>query len=374
MDVPEDIIEVATHVTSSLLPKKSGERYEREYNDFKKWQSKKGIVGVTEEVALAYINHLSTRFSPNSLWSKWSMIKSCLAVKENVDVLRFDFCLISMLVIKKSFIFRFYKVITFLKRKNENYVPKKAKVLSKEQVEKFLVEAPDESWLLCKVITIFGIFGCCRCNELLSLTVNDVEDTGKYIIVTLKQTKNFTTRRFTITDEGCSFEPCVLYRKYIALRPTGVEGLRLFLTYRNGKCVALNAGQHTIGNVPKTIAQYLGLQKPELYTGHSFRRSGATMVVDAGGDILTLKRAGGWKSSAIAESYVEDSVTQKLQVSKKLFPASSVGVSSVAPAFMESTQQSTVATKCTSAGQFNISGNHNCTITFNIYDSNDKSK
>jgi hypothetical protein len=40
-------------------------------------------------------------------------------------------------------------------------VPKKARVLTKEQVEKFLVEAPDDYWLLYKVITIFGIFGAC---------------------------------------------------------------------------------------------------------------------------------------------------------------------------------------------------------------------
>jgi integrase len=167
-------------------------------------------------------------------------------------------------------------------------VPKKARVLTKEQVEKFLVEAPDDYWLLYKVITIFGIFGACRCDELPSLTVKDVENVEKYIIVTLRNTKNLTTRRFTITDEGCSFQPCVLYRKYAALRPRQADQLRFFLTYRNGKCISLNVGQHTIGGVPKKIATYLGLQEPELYTGHSFRRSAATMVVDAGGDILTL--------------------------------------------------------------------------------------
>lgn len=212
-------------------------------------------------------------------------------------------------------------MIAFLKRRNERYVPKKAKILTKEQVEQFLIEAPDEHWLLCKVIAIFGIFGTCRCDELLSLTVNDVEDIGKYIIVTLKNTKNYTTRRFTITDEGSSFQPCALYRKYAALRPPRTETLRLFITYRNGKCVSLNAGQHTISGVPKKIAGFLGLNDPESYTGHSFRRSAATMVVNAGGDILTLKRAGGWKSSVVAESYVAESITQKLDMSKRMFPA-----------------------------------------------------
>jgi integrase len=58
------------------------------------------------------------------------------------------------------------------------------------------------------------------------------------------------------------------------------------------------------------------LQEPELYTGHSFRRSAATMVLDAGGDILTLKRAGGWKSSGIAEGYVDDSINKKIEIAK----------------------------------------------------------
>ncbi|KAB0801733.1 hypothetical protein PPYR_03919 [Photinus pyralis] len=225
MSVPQAIIDEATNVAASLLPEKSSARYEHEYAEFKKWQNENNVTGITEDVLLAYISNLSKKFSLNSLWSKWSMVKSCL----------------------------FHKVIAFLKRRNERYVPKKAKTpsktLTKEHVEKFILEAPDDKWLLAKVITIFGIFGCYRCDELLSLTLNDVEDLEKYIVVTLRETKNLTTMRFTITDDGCSFKPCVIYRKYAALRPHRSKDLRLFLTYRNGKCVALNAGQHTVGTV-----------------------------------------------------------------------------------------------------------------------------
>ncbi|KAJ8913120.1 hypothetical protein NQ315_006038 [Exocentrus adspersus] len=211
MNVPEAILKEAASVASSLLPEKSSSRYEREYRDFKNWQQKNGVNGVTEDVLLAYMNQLSARFSPNSLWAKWSMLKS---------------------------FFRNQGKCTNL----------------------WLVS--DDLWLLAKIVTIFGIFGCCRCDELLSLAMNDVEDMGKYVIVTLRQTKNLTTRRFTIPDDGCSFQPCTFYRKY----------------------------------------------EPERYTGHCFRRTGATLVVDAGGDILSLKRAGGWKSSEIAMSYVDDSI------------------------------------------------------------------
>jgi hypothetical protein len=56
---------------------------------------------------------------------------------------------------KVTFLFvisRFHKLVAFLKKQNERYVPKKAKVLTKEQVETFILEAPDEKWLLSKVI------------------------------------------------------------------------------------------------------------------------------------------------------------------------------------------------------------------------------
>lgn len=45
--------------------------------------------------------------------------------------------------------------------------------------------------------------------------------------------------------------------------------------------------------------------------GHSFRRTSASLLANAGADILTLKRHGGWKSNQIAESYIEDSLTYK---------------------------------------------------------------
>lgn len=44
-------------------------------------------------------------------------------------------------------------------------------------------------------------------------------------------------------------------------------------------------------------AQFLKLPDPLAYTGHCFRRTSATLLVNGGSDILQLKRHGGWKSS-----------------------------------------------------------------------------
>ena len=44
------------------------------------------------------------------------------------------------------------------------------------------------------------------------------------------------------------------------------------------------------------------------------------MVLEAYGDILTSKRVGGWKSTAIGESDVDDLIDNKIELSKRLFP------------------------------------------------------
>ena len=56
------------------------------------------------------------------------------------------------------------------------------------------------------------------------------------------------------------------------------------------------------------------MPNPKEYTGHSFRRTSATLLADAGADLLTLKRHGGWRSSTAAEGYVQDSITSKRKI------------------------------------------------------------
>ncbi|KAJ8914630.1 hypothetical protein NQ315_015368 [Exocentrus adspersus] len=62
------------------------------------------------------------------------------------------------------------------------------------------------------------------------------------------------------------------------------------------------------------------LQKfPKNYTGHCLRRTSATFLADSGADIQTLKRHGGWQSTSVAEGYIEESIGNKLKISKSIF-------------------------------------------------------
>lgn len=56
--LPEFVQENAQKATESLLPFKSKERYEKEYEIFKIWQSQHEIATVNETVLLAYFQEL----------------------------------------------------------------------------------------------------------------------------------------------------------------------------------------------------------------------------------------------------------------------------------------------------------------------------
>lgn len=230
----------------------------------------------------------------------YSMVKSTVQINENVDISEYK------------------KLIAFLKRQNDNYEPKKSKILTMENVLTFLNTAPDETFLLLKVVLIFGLNGACRRAELCSLKTKDIENTGSIVIVTLHDTKTKKKRIFTITSECKGIE---YYRKYASLRPKNVSHDRFFLFYKNGKCSVQPVGINSFAKMPKKIAEYLELPDSGSYTGHCLRRTSATLLADSGADIQTLKRHGGWASTSVAEGYVEESISNKVQISRKIFSA-----------------------------------------------------
>ncbi|KAJ8985570.1 hypothetical protein NQ317_011532 [Molorchus minor] len=87
-------------------------------------------------------------------------------------------------------------------------------------------------FLMIKVGLILGIAGACRTDELVNLTVDDIEDVGSSLITKIP-------RIFVVTDVGNMLE---LFRKYLSLRPPHVKHKRLFLYYKAGKCSSQPVG------------------------------------------------------------------------------------------------------------------------------------
>ncbi|KAJ8974628.1 hypothetical protein NQ317_011949 [Molorchus minor] len=73
-----------------------------------------------------------------------------------------------------------------------------------------------------------------------------------------------------------------------------------------------------MGKIPNVVASYLKLPDVACYTGHCLRRSSATLLADAGVDITTIKRHAGWKSTTVAEGYVENSIENKTKIANQV--------------------------------------------------------
>ena len=56
----------------------------------------------------------------------------------------------------------------------------------------------------------------------------------------------------------------------------------------------------------------------EFFLVHSYRRTSATFLANAGASEIELKRHGGWKSLACAERYVEDALEYKKSTGRKI--------------------------------------------------------
>lgn len=294
-----EINEEASIATLDLLPRKSRTQYQIAYNKFVKWCQEKGVSGsYTENIFLAYFAERAKVWQSSTLWANYSMIKAMLRIDKNVDISKH------------------YKLIAYLKRQAEGYRPKKSNILTSSQIEQFLKCAPDNEFLFMKVAAILGIFGACRREELCQMTLDNVEDMGTSLIINIPDTKNKVPRTFTVLEKLY----LDLYRRYTSLRPTNVGHRRLFLKYVNGKCTRNPVGINSFGKIPSTIARYLQLPNPLLYTGHCFRRSSASLLANAGANLTTIKRHGGWRSSAVAEGYIEDSLENKNSIARKILP------------------------------------------------------
>lgn len=170
---------------------------------------------------------------------------------------------------------------------------------------------------MMKVAFLIGIGGACRTNELTKMFMENVEILESKLVITIPDSKTHKERFFAVISDGY-VNPVALFKKYIALRPAHTPHRRLFVSYRNGKCTVQPCGIHFFSKIPEKIATFLKLENSTMYTGHCIRRSSATFLVNAGGDILDLQELGGWESSNVARGYLENNLIKKISIARKI--------------------------------------------------------
>ncbi|XP_044756309.1 uncharacterized protein LOC123314913, partial [Coccinella septempunctata] len=252
----------------------------------------------------------------------------------------------------------FPSVIPYLKRKAEGYKPKKYLTLSKQDVDKFLSVADEKHYLLSKVILIFGVAGACRRHELVSLTTTAVHDSGTHFLVKLTDTKSKKNRSFI-----------EIIRRYMRLRPAYITHSRFFMNYIKGECTVQPVGVHKIAGVPRVVAQFLGLENPSSYTGHCFRRTSATILANSWATMESIKRLGGWRSSTVAEGYIDESENTKISVATRILGQEVVDANLVRGSSNDETSRVFQIENCASTSS-STSGMHfynNKECVFNIH-------
>ncbi|XP_037033165.1 uncharacterized protein LOC119083979 [Bradysia coprophila] len=307
-DIPPELMEEYHRAMDQIIPTKSGNRYQQAYDVFRKWQEAHRTNSFDEKIVLAYFGAAAKKYKPPTLWSIYSMLKKTLLCKHNVDLVKH--C----------------RLRAFLKMRSDGYEPKKANVFETEHLRKFFLEAPNDVYLGMKAVMIFGLCSGSRGCELTNLTLDNVKDDGKEVIVKIPMTK-MKTKTAKLYVVGNDFAKII--RQYLDMRPASVTTDRLFLQWRKGKCIAQVMGKNSIAKIPKDVARFLKLPEPNSYTGHSYRRTTTTVAANAGFTVTELKRFIGWKSDRVCEGYIKDSVGYQRKLSKRLcdeiLPSTSTG-------------------------------------------------
>ena len=108
-------------------------------------------------------------------------------------------------------------------------------------------------------------------------------------MIQIPDSKTHKPSRFVVVN-GQDNDNIAFYREYIALRRSHTTHCRLFFKLQKGKCTVQPVGLHNFGKTPGYIAGYLNLSNPKEYSGHCLCYSSRTLLVDAEGNLTTLKK------------------------------------------------------------------------------------
>ena len=177
---------------------------------------------------------------------------------------------------------------------------KQAKTFTGEELLAYYNMPNTPKNLVDKVYAVIAIMFAARGIEATSVTFEDVTrsiqistgDTQIKVTYLRTKTKGVPETTYTLITEATEvkiineYEQC--YRKeerkgrYFRMLKYGVDGTRIMGT-------AKNIGHNTTVKTGIRIANRLGLENPELYTGHTFRRTAATICAESGMTLPEIK-------------------------------------------------------------------------------------
>ena len=163
-----------------------------------------------------------------------------------------------------------------------------------------------------KIAVSLLYYGLLRKTESITIELKDVKVNSDVVDINYP----YPTKR---TARGFSFKiPSFLvktFELYISQMPENADPSSRFLKNwsksKDGRGRIQNYGPNKLSALPKRIQKFLG--KEGNYTPHTFRRSGATALAEAGISIVALCHAGRWSNLKTAQEYQEHSELQKTE-------------------------------------------------------------
>jgi len=258
-----------------------------------------------------YVHYLrnTLKYCGSTIWSVASIIGSWFTIALDLKVIGAN------VILKKT-----------LQNWEKQDKVKKSEVFTKENIDTYFRDFPDdEVHLVKKVIMIFAVYGLLRRQELTDLKFEDVVFGDDVVYTTFRRVKGDNKdSNYAITDSVS----IALVKKYVNLYENGMNEGRFFRKLQVVKATQSKPlklvpfkqpmGINTIGKVAGEIASFLKLVNADKFTAHGFRRSGATLLANAGISLPMLKIAGGWKSTTVAEGYIADCSTTKRKIGEMM--------------------------------------------------------
>ena len=303
---PHELQIQAQSARNAFIPSKSAAVYSKWLKVYQEWAENNQFSKyfVSANTLLAFFRSFGEKYSPSTLWTIFSCLKKQMLVHYKIDINQFT------------------EVQHYLKAVNTTHKKKKFPTFSREELDSFLLQAPNETYLRHKLILLFATFGGLRISEITDLKFENVVEKDGLLQITIERSKtdkNGTGFIFFVTaNANAALCPLFYYHAYKVLVNSPEPASRLFRQKHADRFTNQVIGKNQIALVPKDIASFLKLDNADEYTFHAFRRTGATLQANSGVSVMQLKQWGRWKSDSVAQTYVADSSFSKRQLADNI--------------------------------------------------------
>ena len=203
-------------------------------------------------------------------------------------------------------------------------IKKKATIFTTTEINAFVLDENLSTpyWIVRRSIVCLAYYGGLRHTEIMGLQLEKCESTPEGVYVThmrAKQRSDKRCSRFLVPRHGEKNAANVLdlYIRSIKEQLDIYSG-RLLWTGNSVGFEKRPMGRNMVAKVPHDMATYLKLENTEAYSFHSFRRSAATAVADAGATSEQMQDFFGWSSSRMTTEYISTSKAAVVNFASKL--------------------------------------------------------